>query len=413
MKTHDLGDLMQEYGRHLETQMTPLDLDEVSVYEAKPRPRATSNRWMPVWGVAVAVSVVVLAVAALFLAFSNDRDEVADTAPTPTTLAPDVETMSDFEIMQAGVTSLYSGNADRAAELFELPDRTDDEIRQESVYQAAIGGRLTLNCDLDIPGEFQCLVPYQNALTDAIGERDSPGDRNRIVVEDGVITAFGFPEHTWIVVEIGTFLAIEGRFEGYEECVSGPFPESCATVQMENLDAWVEWREDVEPIDVVEVALESWYGGNCETAQFLLDSSVGCSTSSEASQTIEYESILGAQVTVENCEETGSSSEFKYLSCEIHYSNAMNSAVGKPPSVTSREFTAWSPGRVLSQEQPWYEVDYPEDTELRESFRLFAERGELQDVYAAAGCASARTPVCADLILDNLEDWANWYETDG
>ena len=92
---------------------------------------------------------------------------------------------------------------------------------------------------------------------------------------------------------------------------------------------------------------------------------------------------------------------------------AMNNAAGKPPSVTVREFAVWWPGRVLGllQEQPWYEVDYPEDIELRESFRLFAEGGELQDEYAAAGCAFARTPVCANLILDNLTDWAAWYET--
>jgi hypothetical protein len=33
--------------------------------------------------------------------------------PTPTTLALDAETMSDFEILQAGVTAFYSGDADR------------------------------------------------------------------------------------------------------------------------------------------------------------------------------------------------------------------------------------------------------------------------------------------------------------
>ncbi|HEU4320938.1 MAG TPA: hypothetical protein VFS66_12760 [Acidimicrobiia bacterium] len=415
MKPHDLGDLMQEYGRHLETQMTPLDLDQASVYQAKPRPRADTHRWMAVVSVA-AVSVVILVVVALYLASSSLEDEVADTAPTPTTLAPDVESMTDREIIEAGVAAFYSGDGERAADLFELPDRTDDEIRQESVYQAAIGGRLTLNCiGPSTPGVFQCTTPYQNALTDAIGYVDSPGDSDRFVVEDGVITAFAFPEHSWIVVGMGSFLASEGRFEGYEGCSIGPFSEVCATIQMENLDTWVEWREDVEPIEIVEVALESWYGGDCETAHFLSDSSNGCSTSSKASQTIEYESILGAQVFVENCEETArtsSTSDFIYLSCEVHYSNAMNNAAGKPPSVTTREFGLWSPGWVLTGPgQPWYEVDYPEDIELRESFRRFAGGGELQDEYAAAGCALARTPVCANLILDNLTDWAAWYET--
>lgn len=48
---------------------------------------------------------------------------------------------------------------------------------------------------------------------------------------------------------------------------------------------------------------------------------------------------------------------------------------------------------------------------MRESFRLFAEDGELQDEYAAAGCASARTPERANLIMDNLDEWAAWYES--
>ena len=90
----------------------------------------------------------------------------------------------------------------------------------------------------------------------------------------------------------------------------------------------------------------------------------------------------------------------------------MNSAVGKPPAVTAREFVLMF--GVLPagpDEKSWYEVDYPEDTALRNSFRLFAEGGELADGYADAGCASARSPECANLILDNLDAWATWYET--
>jgi hypothetical protein len=64
-------------------------------------------------------------------------------------------------------------------------------------------------------------------------------------------------------------------------------------------------------------------------------------------------------------------------------------------------------------EQPWYEVDYAEDTELRDSFRLFAEEGELADEYAGADCATARTPECANLVVDNLAAFAAWYQTNG
>jgi hypothetical protein len=267
---------------------------------------------------------------------------------------------------------------------------------------------------------LSCRTPYHNAMTDAIGFVDS-GDTSRIVIEDGLITEFAFPQHTFIAVEMGIFLATEGSFDGYGACASGPLPESCATIQLENLDAWVEWRETLEPAEIVEVALESWYGGDCEAAQFIGGPHpaiegpyVDCSISSTSGQTIEYESILGAQASVENCEQTApAGSEDQNLSCEVHYTNAMNSAVGKPPSVTARGFTVVSAGFVRQPGSyiPWYQGEYPEDTELRESFRLFAEGGELRDEYEGAGCASARTPECADLILANLDGWAAWFET--
>jgi len=78
-------------------------------------------------------------------------------------------------------------------------------------------------------------------MTDAIGEGGGH-DVWPVVVEDGVITQFGFTEHSGILIEMGTFLASEGRFDGYEDCLAGPFPESCATIQMENLDAWAAWH---------------------------------------------------------------------------------------------------------------------------------------------------------------------------
>ena len=331
------------------------------------------------------------------------------TTAAPTTSAP---TMSNLEVIEAGVAAFYSGDAERAAELFELTDRTDDQIRAESAYQAAIGGRLDLRCTESTPGSFSCSTPYRNAMTDAIGEGGGH-DVWPVVVEDGVVTQFGFTEHTGMLIEMGTFLASEGRFDGYEDCVAGPFPESCATIQMENLDAWAAWHETLEPADRVETVVESWYGGDCEAAVLLSWGDTDCSASSMPAQTIAYESILGAQVSVKNCETT-SGGDHPRLSCEVHYSNAMNNAVGKPPSVTAREFALmYGVMTAGPDEEPWYEVDYPEDTELRDSFRLFAEEGELADDYADAGCASARSPECAELIVDNLDAWATWYETNG
>ena len=380
--------------------------------QKSPATKPQSRYRGPAW--ALAAFVAVLAMAGLYFAFSR-TDEVADTPPPPTTVVPDVETMTDLAVIEAGVDALYSGDAERAAELFELRDRPDNLIRKEAAYQAAIGGRLSLDCrEQATPGAFTCTVAYRNAATDAIGYVDQ-GEISDVVVEDGVITEFYFPEHTWMAMTFGVFLATEGRLEGYEDCADGPFPESCATIQMENLDGWVEWRENLDRTKIVEAALNAWYGGDCPAASWLSGFWLfDCSGPSEQTQTIEYESILGAQVSLENCEAPS-------VSCEVHYSSAMNAAVGEPPSVTVREFIISgpapdAPGFLFVDDarmdlSPWYGGIYPEDTELRESFRLFAEGGELADEYAAADCASARTPECATLILDNLEEWAAWFET--
>jgi hypothetical protein len=339
---------------------------------------------------------------------------VPTTEAPSTTIAPatSVATTSDLEVIEAGVAAFYSGDAERAAELFELADRTDDQIRAESAYQAAVGGRLDLGCTEEAPGSFSCRTPYRNAMTDAIGEGGGH-DVWPVVVEDGVITQFGFTEHSALLIEMGTFLASEGRFDGYEDCIAGPFRESCAIIQMENLDAWAAWHETLEPAVRVETVVESWYGGHCEAAVLLSWDDTDCSASSVPAQTVAYESILGAQVSVENCETT-SGGDHPRLSCEVHYANAMNTAVQEPPSVTAREFVLmYGVLPAGPDQQPWYEVDYPENIALRDSFRLFAEGGELADEYAGAGCGSARSPECANLIVDNLDAWATWYETNG
>jgi hypothetical protein len=357
-------------------------------------------------------------------------EPVATSAPTTsvaTTSAPTTTaTTTDLETIEAAVAAFYSGDGETAAELFELPDRTDEQIREEAAYQAAIDGRLTLNCTGGTDGVFSCTVPYQNAMTDALGSADH-GDTNRVVVEDGVVTEFGFPEHSWMVLSMGAFLGIEDRFDGYEDCGFGPFPESCATIQLENLDEWVAWRETpLQPAQLVEATLESWYGGDCGQATFLSGTEFNDSYSAEdcgfgaeqpASSPIrmmDYESILGAAVSVEGCETIASGDPID-LSCEVHYSNAMSEAVGKPPAMTVRDFSILVDAIVagLGGEQAWYMDNYPEDVELRESFQQFAESGDLSEEYTESGCATARTEACANLIMENIDDWAAWYETNG
>ncbi len=395
---------------------------------------------------------------------------------TPTTVASDGDTVIDPTI-EAAVAAFYSGDVDRAAELFELSDRTDEEIRRESAYQAAIGGRLSVGCTESAPGRFNCTMEYHNALIDAAAAvaEDPDGFASwwgikawfdsgvEVVVEDDVITTFVFPEYPIVNIAMGSYLASEGRLEGYEDCAFGPLTESCAVIQLENLDAWTDWQEawnrrdadtpalEARILGVIDSAIEAWYGGDCLGAHFLagamfyVDGVIAdngyrdgandlCPSSAGSSQTIEYESILGADVNVEGCPGGGrfgggfdwyrESDDFalylvqQFVTCEVHYSNAMNTAVRKPPSVTVRDdlLVSLDIGVLMTGDRdvfhPWYaQGAYPEDTELRESFKLFAESGELREEFAAASCATERSPDCARLIMDNLDDWAVWHQT--
>ncbi len=370
------------------------------------------SRRLRVVGWAVTAFIMVVAAVVVYLALSPGADRVADTLPSPTsTTEPETEAMTDLEIVEAGVAAFYSGDGDRVAELFELTDFDDEQLRSKAAYEAAVGGRLTLDCtEKDTAGDFTCRTPYFNALTDVTQTQD-PGDVNDVRVRDGVILEFGFPEHTWILLGIGAYLASEGRFEEYENCVPvGLYPVSCAVIQIESAEAWNDWRKKVEPPEMVDLAVQAWYGGDCDTAQFLAGLEPDCSTPElpRTALTIEYEAILGAEVTLENCSAVKVSADEDRVSCEVHYSNAMNAAVGKPPAVIAKEFSMFA---GLSWD--WFETDYPEDAELRESFTAFAEGGDLAEAYAAANCDSARTPECATLIVDNLEAWAAWYASNG
>ena len=241
------------------------------------------------WAVA---AFVVLAIGGLYFAFSGDDGQVVDqtTVPTPTTVpSPEPETMTDLETIEAGVAALYSGDADRAVELFELQAGMEDVwIRSEAPYQAAIGGRLTLDCsEQGTPGVFDCLMSYGNVFTEAIGWVETPEHTLRVVVEAGVITDVGlvcqpistltcgpdgiaisiftggrihaFPVHYFIDEGLAGYL----KETGYDnpDCVqrsddpilNTPPSIECVQLVLDDLDGWAAWSEtNLQPI------AESW-----------------------------------------------------------------------------------------------------------------------------------------------------------
>ena len=445
-----MPDLSTQIREYFDVTAPPRELDTIVTDEVWVGSKSQTRRRRPIvpaWAYGLGALVLVLVVAlSVNLLLAGDQNQVVE--PTPTTVAPNVETMTDVEVIEAGVAAFFSGDAERVAALFELSDRADEEMRQEAADQAAIDGYLGLDCTEGRPGTFSCLVELRNSLHDV-----------QVVVDDGVITAFEVMRPGNNNILFGSFLAARGRLGGYEDCIFGPFTESCAAIKLENHDAFVEWLEPWTPnspssrrassMGILEAALGAWYGGDCVGAHYLAGAmfyvdgvmfengyregaDALCPASASSSQTIEYESILGAEMALGACEEEGASSDGAVIdgfgvdlsggtySCEVQYSNAMNIAVGKSPSLTVREFRVmYHVGLVPTDSDrtgrrawvPWYvQAAYPEDTELRESFKQFAESGELADEYAAANCANQRTPDCARLIMDNLDDWAAWYQ---
>ena len=441
-----MPDLSTQLREYFDTTAPPVevgDLIEDDVWVPAKR-RTSSRRWSaPGWayGLATMAAVLAIVLGVLLLAPSGNEEDVVE--PTPTTVTPELETMTDLEVIEAGVAAFYSGDAERTAALFELSDRSDEELRQESTDQAAIDDYLGLDCTESRPRTFSCLIEFRDALRDA-----------QIVVSRGVITGFVLMLPGMDNILFGSFLASTGQLEGYVDCIVGPLTESCEAIRLENHPAFVEWTEPWDfasnrrqvafPLATFEAALGAWYGGDCVGAHYLAGAmffkveggmfdngyrqgaDALCPASANSSQTIEYESILEADVALEACEVGGGSSDGAEIggyrvdlegltySCEVHYSNVMNIAVGKSPSLTVREFRLMEHVGLVtgeSRRSPWYAEDvYPEDTELRESFKQFAEGGDLSDEYAAANCANESTPDCANLIVDNLDAWAAWYQ---
>jgi hypothetical protein len=265
-----MSDLNTQLREYFDATAPPLEVEEVVGDEVRVPggKKIPSRRWAaPGWAYGMATMIVVLVLIlglALLLPGGNENDVVE---PTPTTVAPAPETTSDLvEVVEAGVAALYSGDEERAVQLFELPDMTDDQIRGEAVWQAAIGGRLTLTCaEQEMPGVVSCQAPYHNAITDAINYRDG-GDTLRVVVEGGVIREFSFPEHTFLMEQVARFIAgVEGNQAcEHEELLVLPHTGECANLILDNLDEWAAWDEtNPEPT----VSADMWPQSTLEEVQ--------------------------------------------------------------------------------------------------------------------------------------------------
>jgi hypothetical protein len=396
--------------------------DETPVVGTQKRPignrRNRSTRFA--WGVALVA--IVVTVAGLNLVLAGNRNPLADDPAVSTLVTPDGGTTTDLEVIGAGVDALYSGDADRAVELFELPAPYDDDwLRAEAAYQAAIGGRLAPDCTpLENPGVFSCLVPYQNAFTDAIGWIDSPGDLVRVTVVGGVITEFAFPVHAFLEGGLTGFLAETGS--GDSECGFQHSTE-CALVVMGDLDAWAAWAENnlerprpLTDLEIAETGVEALYSGYADGAAALIElSSPACcngrSTDDWIRETVTFHASLGGRASAECVEEETPG----WFTCTVSHQNLFTDVIGwfDPPGETIR--VAVEAGVITEFDRHLRLIHDALNRFLQEQATL-QEQGLLDLGDSRCSFSNGLSPLgwltedCIDYVMAHLDDWIAWAE---
>lgn len=384
--------------------------DEPPVVGTQKRPVGNRRNRSPRFAWGVALVAVVVTVAGLNLVLAGNRNPLADDPAVSTLVTPDGGTLTDLEVIGAGVDALYSGDADRAVELFELPPPHDDDwIRTESAYQAAIGGRLAPDCTpLENPGVFSCLVPYHNVFTDAIGWVDTPGDQIRISVVGGVITEFGFPVHSFLEGGLAEFLAESGS--GDPDCGVEHLTD-CALVVLGELDAWAAWAETNldrptnVPVPVALAGVEALYSGEADRAAELFE--LADRDDDEIRRLAAYEAAIYGRVSLTCWRRRGPG----LFDCFAVYQNALTDTVGSFPP--GDQFEVAVENGVITR------FEFPEHTYLMDSVARYLDAEGETDCANEFGWDARRagrpapTPYCVGVILARLDDWAAWYQTNG
>lgn len=367
-------------------------------------------------GWAVAAFIAVLAVAGVYLAVGGGDGEVVDQPPSPTVVeeTPEVEAMTDVEIVEAGLAAWFSGDAATVAVLFDVPlvsEWTEEEVEGELAYQALADDRVEiLECEGE--GTVQCQFLHTTWFDRPLGISDTGTAPLVFRVEDGRITYayldWGYPDCGVCIDSMAIFLSLDSGPDialDYAGCAA-PRTADCAEIETANLDAWVAWQPTFGPEEAVEAEMGAYFGGDCVTAMLILAGSAeeiaGCS---EGVGPIAAEAMLGAEVTVENCSESSGSEGESRISCDLRYSNVLDHTVSNSPETVTTKGFEFDFG-VLSQ----LDENYP-GSELNLSLVEYAgEEGIGAELEAVCPPLTVPSTDCAQFILDHVDDWAIWYQ---
>jgi hypothetical protein len=173
-------------------------------------------------------------------------------------------------------------------------------------------------------------------------------------------------------------------------------------------------------LEIIEAGVEALYSGNAERAVGLFGLADG---DDEAQQRFDdlirqeaaFQEIVGGRLTLSCTEKVDTPGMF---SCDVPYHNALTDEMGyvdspgDPFDVVVQDgvitqFARWKKHvQGIAHEFPWH--NYAMVPFLRE------------EVEGSEGCWDhsnpdnwmvKRTPECARLIMDHLDEWAVWYET--
>ena len=378
------------------------------------------------WGLAAFIAV--LLVGGLFLFVDLNDEPLADNPP-PATEAPETpveETaMTGVEVVEAGMAAWFSGDAETVAELFEVPlvaEWTEEQVQGELAYQAQADDRLeTLECE-QLAISVSCQFLHTTWFDRPLGISDTGTAPLVFRVEDGRITyaylEWGYPDCGVCIDSMAIFISLTSGPDlaaDYAAC-SAPRTAECAALETAHLDAWVAWQPTFGPEEAVRAEMAAYFGGDCVTATLILrgyaasvpeppsvtEDLAACAQRDHA---INAESILDAQVTVENCSESAGADGVSQITCDLRYSNVLDQTVGNTPvQVTTRSFE-FDFGVLNSLDR-----NYP-SSEMYPSFVEYADEQGLGGELEAVCPVLEPSVECAEFILDHVDDWAVWHES--
>lgn len=413
----------------------------------KPVPR---RRWKGAWAAAAAfLAVLLMAVAIYAIGPFGDPPDVAPTpAPTTTetpatsttTVAPTTTAAStaaatpasDVALFETAVAAWFSNDFDTVSKVLAIPakqgshnDWTSQETQALMEYDALVEARVEdLSCSApsSAGGFFACKLTYANALTDAAALTPDPIEVS-IRVEDGMVARYEFGNEEYaarydLLSSFGAYTATQGRVpDGYLDCLGeslrflGRPNAGCAQAQLSDLDGWLEWTTTVSTTEIVSAYTAALFSNDC-TPYYLLEYQLGSDCPTDAT---EYEQALSASVDVDDCQSLAvEDPEDWNIACRVSYSNVLNAAVGAGPAVMTVRFYM-DPSSPLMKTVSMEDArsTYPTDEAMLDSFAAFAESSGLGDAMAEACTINfpERSAGCASFILEHLDDWAAWAES--